>query len=226
MSCACCAAPLRSSFAKGRNKHYPYYLCYTKGCEAYGKSTARDKLEDQVGAMIKRLQSTKELFDLATAIFRKAWDGRRDKAKEIARTGKRQIDALDKGIDGIIARIREATNATVVRSYENRIGDLEKQKAILAENLGIQAEPQGTIDEKLEPFPTLLANPWKFWVSEQSEDLRILLRLAFDGPLAYCPEPGYRTAQFALPFKVLSGLKGSEKRMVGPEGLEPPTKRL
>ncbi|MBY5361933.1 zinc ribbon domain-containing protein [Rhizobium leguminosarum] len=36
--CADCGVPLRSSWGKGRDKSYAYYLCQTKTCESYGKS--------------------------------------------------------------------------------------------------------------------------------------------------------------------------------------------
>ena len=51
---------------------------------------------------IRRLKGQHEpiilvvLFDLATAMFQKAWDARRAQAKETIRTGKRQIAALDR----------------------------------------------------------------------------------------------------------------------------------
>lgn len=53
---------------------------------------------------------------------------------------------------------------------------------------------------------------------ERSKDHRNLLRMTFDGPWAYCKETGHRTAQFALPFKVLERLNSAEKRMVEDKG--------
>lgn len=52
-ACASCGSALRSSFARGNGGRYAYYLCQQKGCEAYGKSTKRDVLEGEVGAIIR-----------------------------------------------------------------------------------------------------------------------------------------------------------------------------
>ncbi len=49
-TCACCTVPLRSSITKGNGGQYHYYLCQTKGCDHYGKSIKRDKIEGEVGS--------------------------------------------------------------------------------------------------------------------------------------------------------------------------------
>ncbi len=206
VSCAECGTPLRSSWAKGRSKHYAYYLCQTKGCEAYGKSTTRDRLEGEVGDLIKTLQPTKGLVTLTTAMFRAAWDARCDQAKDIIRAGKRQIKDLDKQMDTLLTRLIDAANPAVIRKYEDRIGELEKEKRILAEKLTKQAEPKGSFEEKLEPALTFLANPWKLWETGHITLRRTLLKLAFQGSIQYCRNEGPRTAKTTLPFKVLEGV--------------------
>ncbi len=45
-------------------------------------------------------------------MFRVAWDAKRDKAKEIARAGRRQIKDLDKQMNSLLDRIVDATNPT------------------------------------------------------------------------------------------------------------------
>lgn len=156
--CADCGTPLRSSWSKGKIQSYAYYLCQTKGCASYGKSIARDKIEGDDGAMIKTLQPTKQLVALAKAMFRHAWEGRRAQAQEAIKSGKDQLRVLDKQIKTLLSRIMESTNATVVGTYESKIGTLEKQKIILGEQLAHQTEPKGTYEEKLEPVLTFLAN--------------------------------------------------------------------
>ena len=96
--CADCDVPLRSSMAKGRTRHYPYYLCQTKGCISYGKSIARDKIEDEVGDIIRSLQPSRALIALATAMFRDAWNaGSRRPANSPARKRGAPPDRRAKG---------------------------------------------------------------------------------------------------------------------------------
>ena len=94
--CNDCGVPLRSSWSKGRGKSYPYYLCHTKTCVSYGKSIPRDKLEGDIGDLIRDLQPTENLFVLAKAMFSVAWEQRSMQAAEIIRSGERQISSVEK----------------------------------------------------------------------------------------------------------------------------------
>ncbi len=210
--CADCGTPLRSSWAKGRTKSYAYYLCQTKDCESYGKSIPRDKVEGDVGELIKQLQPTKSLFTVVEAMFRYAWDARRIQANEIIQSAKKQISSLDKQIDKIVARIMDASNERVIRTYEDRIAELEREKVLMADKMAQQTEPKGSFDEKLEPVLTFLASPWKLWESGQITLRRLVLKLAFADRLHYHRNEGARTAKIALPFKALEALAGQGMR--------------
>lgn len=142
-------------------------------------------------------------------MFRHAWMARRDQAQDVLRAGKRQIIALDKEITTVLDRIMAASNATVIRTYEDKISKLEREKTILTENLAIQVEPQGSFEEKLEPVLTFLSNPWKLWETGGPSQIflrRTVLKLAFTDRIQYCRIEGARTPKIALPFMVLGGI--------------------
>jgi hypothetical protein len=150
---------LRSSWSKGLTKSYAYYLCQSKPCESYGKSIPRDRLKGDVGEIIKTLQPTQSLVTLATAMFRHIWDAQRAKAKDILASGKREAARLETEIEAVLDRTMTASNASIIRRYEDKVEDLEKKKAMLAENLAKQVEPKGAFDEKLELALKFLTNP-------------------------------------------------------------------
>lgn len=204
-ACASCGANLRSSWSRGCRQQYAYYLCQTKGCESYGKSIPRDRLEDEVAEIIKSLQPGPKMIDLVTAMFRVAWDAKRAQAKRIATSGKREITRLDQEIETILDRIMSASNETIIRRYEDKVEELEKRKALMLENMSKQAEPKGAFDEKLELALGFLANPFKLWKNGNIHVRRLVLKLAFAGPLAYCRNEGPRTPAISFPFKALHG---------------------
>ncbi|GAB5449358.1 MAG: hypothetical protein Gyms2KO_42310 [Gymnodinialimonas sp.] len=223
VACACCEVPLRSSFSRGRNgKSHPYYLCQSKGCEAYGKSIRRDKLEGDVGEIIKTLEPAPKLMKLATAMFRHAWTSRRHQAQEILSTAKKQIASLDKEIETVLDRIVGARNVRVISRYEDRIEELEYEKAVLVEKLTHEAEPQGSFEEKLEPVLTFLANPFKLWASGHIALRRTVLKLAIADRIFYCRNEGARTPKIAFPFKALEALEGPDTRSGAAEGTRTP----
>ncbi|MEM9910705.1 MAG: recombinase family protein [Pseudomonadota bacterium] len=222
--CDCCGAPLRSSFARGKlGKRYPYYLCQTKTCEAYGKSIRRDQLEGDVGELIKSLQPTDGLMRAAAAMFRHIWETRQTQAAELARAGKRQIAAIDKEIDKLLDLIMTSGNTTVIRKYEEKITQHERQKALLAEKLANQAAPNGTWEEKLEPALTFLANPSKLREKGNITLRRAVLKLAFKDRIRYCRNEGARTPEIAFLFKALRGFNALEVQSGAADGtnLEP-----
>mmetsp|Transcript_12552 Transcript_12552/g.19941 ORF Transcript_12552/g.19941 Transcript_12552/m.19941 type:complete len:392 (+) Transcript_12552:201-1376(+) len=162
VACACCDVPLRSSFTTGKlGRRYPYYLCQTKDCEAYGKSIKRDQLAADVGAIIKTMQPSQDVMTMAKAIFRHIWEARRNQATDLIRSGQRKIAAIDKEIDKLLGLIMGSSNPTAIQRYEEKISQCEHDKALFTEKLAKQAEPKGSFEEILEPALSFLASPWK-----------------------------------------------------------------
>ena len=212
VTCACCGASLLSSITRGNGGHYPYYLCQTKGCEAYGKSIPRDKLEGDVSDLIKTLQPTDTLMMLATTMFHDAWNARRDQAQDILGAAKRRIATIDKEIATLLDRIMAASNHIVIQSYESKIGELEQQKALMAETLHSQPQKPDSFEDKLEPVLTFLANPWKLWETGHIHARRLVAKLAFADRVAYDRKLGARTPEIALPFKALGDVYTLQKK--------------
>ena len=203
VTCGDCHVPLRSSWTKGRSQRYPYYLCQIKSCASYGKSIPRDKLENEVGDIVKTLQPSQTLFDLVKVMFKSAWDQRLAQAEEAVKSAKGQIRAIEKQTEALLSRIIEATNPRVIQAYEGKIADLELGRLRLQEQMANLAQPTGTFEEKLEPALQFLANPWKLWTCGQITLQRAVLKLAFKERLEYHQKHGARTPKIALPFKAL-----------------------
>ena len=201
--CGACRTPLRSSWSTGCRKRYAYYLCQTKTWEAYGKSIPRDTLEAEVGDIVKTLQPTQGLMTLAKAVFRHIWEARRDQAKDVVASGKREILRIEKEIECVLDRIMTASNDTIIRRYEDKVECLERQKALLMENTAKQIEPKGALDEKLELACQFLAIPWKIWENGATSARRLVLKPAFTTPIEYTRKEGARTPNLSLPFKAL-----------------------
>ncbi len=92
-------------------------------------------MEGDVGALIKSLEPTHQLFAFAKALFRYGWDQRLTQAKDAIRSSQRQIKVIEKQVEALLTRIMDATNTSVIGAYEVKIGELERGKIILAEQL-------------------------------------------------------------------------------------------
>ncbi|MEO1748244.1 MAG: recombinase zinc beta ribbon domain-containing protein, partial [Pseudomonadota bacterium] len=80
VACADCGKPYTACWSKGRKKHYPYYLCDTKGCPSHRKSIARNKIEGDFETILKAMVPSRDMFDLSLAIFQKIWSQHEDRA--------------------------------------------------------------------------------------------------------------------------------------------------
>jgi len=162
VTCAECGVPLRSSWPKGKYRNYAYYLCQTKSCNAYGKSIPRDKLEDEVGQLIKSFEPNRILLGLVCDLFKSAWQQRTQQAAHYIHSAKTQVKALEKQTEALLERIMDASNDSVINAYEAKIAKLERDKLKLQENIAIRSIPDNTLKEKLELSLQFFANLGKY----------------------------------------------------------------
>ena len=77
---------------------------------------------------------------------------------------------IDRKLAQFLDRIVDTDNASVIAAYENRMAEIERQKAKLSENLTQANEPAGSFKEIYRTAFSFLATPWKLWVSGRLED--------------------------------------------------------
>ena len=227
--CADCEAPLYSSFSRGRSKRYPYYLCGTKGCESYGKSIRRDDLEGEFETLLKSLQPSKILVDLVGSMMKDIFTQKKASEQSLAASIKKDIKRVDDQITGLVDRVVQADSPTLISAYEARITKLESHKAELSEQLDSRTKPKGSVQSKTRTALAFLSSPCNIWKNGRVEDRRAVLRLTFCGQLPYKRGSGFRTVEkekISLLFRLLGNSRVQKCGMVGPEGLEPPTRPL
>ena len=116
--------------------------------------------------------------------------------------------------------IVDVQSDTAIPAYEWRIAKLENDKLIKAEKLAKPIAPYRGFEDMFELALTFLASLWKLWASDKLEDKRTVLKLAFEGRLAYCRKDEFRISQASEPFRFL-GLCGQNHEMADREGFEP-----
>ena len=101
----------------------------------------------------------------------------------------------------------------LISAFEQRVEHLENEKLLLMEKIAQTGKPKSSFDETVRTALAFLANPWNLWASGQLESRRQVLKLAFVDRLRYSRENGFRTANLALPFKVLGAFDGCDGKM-------------
>lgn len=220
VTCSCCNEPMTACWSKGRNARYPYYYCFTKGCDEFRKSIRKEQIEAEFEALLLELKPSQELFFTAMDMFRDLWNDRQSNNKGDAILLKGELSKVDVRVEQFLDRIVETENTTVISAYEQKIEKLEGQKIVLQEKIQNCGRPLADFDETFRTAMEFLGNPHKLWMSDKLEDRRLVLRLVFSEKLPYQRNEGFRTAQTALPLTVLQHIKGSEYKMVRPKRFE------
>lgn len=222
LACSECGHTMTGCWStSSTGRRYPYYLCQTKGCERYRKSHNRDKVEAAFEDILQRLQPSRDLTTMITAMFKDVWAQRQGQTNAAKAEIDRRMNDVDKQIASLLDRIVVSDNATVIAAYEKRITELENNKLVLAEKRETKVKPKHTREEIIELGMNFLSNPWNIWKSGSLQLKRMVLRLAFAGPLAYDAKNGFRTPQVAVPFEFL-GLNKPKCKMVRSRRLELP----
>lgn len=86
---------------------------------------------------------------------------------------------------GLLDRIVETDNISVVGRYEQRISSFEAEKLLMEEKLTCAGKPRYTMEESFEHAFQFLSSPWKIWEISDLMWRRAVLRLAFLEPVAY-----------------------------------------
>ena len=191
-----------------------------------GKSIRRDAIEGDFEELVRSLRPQPGIWEMAQEMLRRFWETRMLDSAARRKSMNVEIAAIDRKIDGLTERLLSTDVPAVITAYENQIAKLEVNKTTLTRQSSKALEPQKPFDEIAKQALSFVANPWVLWEKGSYHHKRLLLRMAFTDKLHYSRDEGFLdhlNSKIALPFKALSELCDPKLKMVGPEGLEPPT---
>jgi len=187
---------------------------------------SRDKIEGDFEALLKDMQPTKTLMALAYDLFSDLWKIRLKSLGQSSADIKASIAQIEKKSEQLMDRIISTDSETLIAAYESQIKKLEIKKIELSEKSPNNGQPLSNFDDAFRTAMAFLANPWKLWVSDAYEHKRMVLRMAFQGRIAYCRKEGFRTAAIAEPIRLLGQFSIPKYGMVGAPGFEPGTSTM
>ena len=226
VKCGDCDNPLTACWAKGRSKHYPYYLCHTKGCDSYGKSIKKETIETEFEEILKSLKPTEGPVKAMMSVFEEAWAQRIATRADRQNRLKRDITKCENKIEQFLERIMNSPSQSLITAYETHLLKAENQRAMLEDKLAKMSAKNLSFKRTFRTALNFLVNPCIYWQSKQFETKRAVLKLAFTEKLTYDRNKGFRTAATAHAIRLFQASDMDRLGMVGEEGLEPPTSRL
>ncbi len=154
-------------------------------------------------------------------MFKDAWGQRQAQADVGRAILRKDRDAVDRKIEGLLDRIVDTDNTSLVATYEKRLEKLDREKLVLDEKLENHGPKPGTFEELFEHPLDFLSSPWKLWESGSLNLRRTVLKLAFADRMTYSRKEGLRTPKTTTPFKALEGFCGDGCKMAERQGFEP-----
>lgn len=171
-----------------------------------GKSVRRDEVHSSFDGVLEGLTPSQPSLGLFQTIFAKVWDAQAKQVGAMKMQLNRKITGIDKQINALLDNIVKLSNDRVITSFEAKIDKLEREKLVLSEKAATLAKPRHTFNEMFELALAFLANPQKHWENGSLASRKTLLKLAFDAPLTYKRNEGFRTPQTSSIFKALSNI--------------------
>lgn len=234
VDCANCEKPMKAGWTTGRSKRYAYYVCQTKGCSSYGESTPKAEIEGSFDKILVKARIRPEILRIVEKMVHKAWKLNKAEADKQKRVIQGRLRQIEEQIDRYLKMLLDVQQASVVAAYESKIAELENERVVKKEKLAAFDTQKGRKETDFERAYRTVMNfiekPHELWRSGRIECQRAAVKYLLEDRLKWCRKHGYRTAQLSLPFRQLGeamiGEMGQNKNLVGPEGLEPPTKRL
>ena len=128
---------------------------------------------------------------------------------------------IEQQTDKLLERIVDVESQTVLGALEKRVTALETDMVALREKIVQTGRPMRPFAEALRTALNFLVNPCRLWESDQLEDRRALLKLAFTDRLAYTRGEGFQTLKKSMPFMALAAPGRSMGQLAERVGFEP-----
>ena len=224
VNCACCDRPMTAAWSRGsKGTRYAYYWCFTKGCALARKNVRKAALVGDFERLLDSVRPTQELLFAAHAMLKVLWEQREKNAKEQAAHATRELQAIERKTEQLVARLVETDSRAVITAYEAQIQKLQDQKNLLTEKSASVGRPKRSFEESFRTSFAFLSNPRILWDSGRIEHRRKLLRLLFGGRVQYAVSEGLRTPHITSLFAALDAFANDNSRMAHPAGFEPAT---
>lgn len=207
--CDGCGKPLTAGYAKGKTKTYAYYWCQQKGCDQRSKTISRDKLEGEFEELLREVQPSPSLVNIAVEMLKDLWEKQSQDAESRLAVYREQLDRAESEIAKLVDRFVDTTNPRLVAAIENRIEEHERVKLAAEQKLAEGGGPLLPIESVIKLSLKYLSAPHKLWDSGRLELQRLVLKLTFAGHLRYRKGEGIKLPELTLPFNYFKHLGGN-----------------
>ncbi|MEZ4706755.1 MAG: recombinase family protein [Caldilineaceae bacterium] len=210
--CGECHKPMSAAWAKGRNKKYGYYFCFTKGCSKYRKSLSKADLEREFYEHLKSIRPKKGVIELFKELVVKQYEIKMqnlqadyDKTfEEIAKLRKKRKWLLEKSMEGVISE----------DLLKEELPEIEKKLLITELRAGENTDKKCDVDAILIYAAAFMQSVHNIWADAPFKDQLTYQKLIYPNGVVY-KDPGFTNQGLSLPFEIITSLADTSSSNVG-----------
>lgn len=202
--CAQCRRPYTAAWTTKRAGAYRvgYYRCATRGCTEGNRSVRADVLHTHFLELLQTIQPAPHTLKLFETELLRHWNRRLAKLQLEDAASEMELRAVRDDILQIAERAKRVKDERVVTIYEDQLARLAQREASLTAQVSRPATEGVSFETALSQVCEHLSNPYKTWVDGDVKDRALLLKIIFEGLLAYDRHSGFETAELSLPLRV------------------------
>ena len=215
LTCGHCGHGLTASWSRGRTKSYGYYHCFNPACREHGRTTPKEQVEADFLDLLRRYETTDEVLALTERFVVERWEADQDVRRASLETLFKRQQEIDRDIARLSERLGMVESETVFKQLELQVEKLVSERRRLDETATYTGTLRGDVGTAFRQLRPLLRSPYESWISADVSRRRTITRLVFPSGLPYVRRRGFRTADSALPYRVLREVQQAEQSLVG-----------
>jgi site-specific DNA recombinase len=215
--CSKCGEVITGSWAKGRNKKYPYYHC-TGRCRGF--ILRKEKLEAKFTELLERMQIRQEYVDLFRQIVLDQWEKQNDATIDMLAACQREIKQLGEQKEKLIDAFVYA-KAISRETYNERLDKLEEEIALAKMWLHDAQLDEVDLESVLSFAEKFLLDPARLWLEMSLEQRQRFQLVLFPKGIELMPNGEVGTAVTCSVFKMLQPKPEGKTQVAAPTGIEP-----
>lgn len=221
ITCAGCGKPLTGSWSRGHLKRYPYYHCGQRGCARYGKTIARDKMEEGFKGLLKGLEASDDTLEIMEGVLTDLWRLRQSQAGSRREASRQALKQAELDLEALTDRLAQTQSLAVIQVLERKIEKVEERRARLAREAAQAVEEQVDAGTAFRQVRGLLKSPLQSWKEADVAGKRLVVQRVFETPPCYDRNEGYGTLDLSLPYLVSGMIEADVSRLVDTAGKIP-----
>ena len=211
--CPVCGRPLTASMTKGGT--YPYYQCQNAKCTGKRLANVAPKvIHAEFEELLGKIAPTAPVLALTRALAKGIYQERHTAIYADRETKQRRIEAIGReqkaALDAFIKATTDATRA----GCEERMTELDTEKARLINAIDAHAEELMPFDAAFGYVSDFVSRPLVIWQGGNLARKQLVLNLCFSDRISYNKEQRFGTPSLSPIFGLFEGISGNTSKVV------------